>query len=412
MVTQKTLKQIRNDLNTSFSTFNSYYSVTSFIEREMKKRYLTSGFYTDDRCSTIYNEAVKYLEEAVNREYNRIAKQINEYIDDLKDSFEANHSYGSSDADTFTHVAIGAGAGLGAAILLGGPVGWMIGIGAGIAALYNSSEKKKELVNKILSIADKLNSEAIKKLSDVLDLYIVDDVVLLPPADVEAPFIEDEVIENLTSEQLEIKQFLEERGIQYLVHFTDASRIDSIKENGICSPKEGKRRGIKIIVNDNDISAHKAERYMKSTSDDYISLTITTMNEKVLSAYKARHGIKSAKRILIDARILWKEIESDRIYCDMNASSGSLHCGSDINALRAMFAPSVEQIKYNGERTVDTRNGKPKNVPTHKQAEILFQSRIDPKYFINSDELFGDNSDSNSGFSFSNNDIDDDDLPF
>ena len=411
MVTQKTLKEIRNNLNLSFSTFGSYNSVCSFVEKEMRNRYLTSGFYTDDRCSVVYNEAVKHLEEEVNYTYNKIAKQINEYIDDLNESFETSHSYGSSNADTFTHVAIGAGAGLGAAILLGGPVGWMVGIGVGLAALYNSSEKKKELINKIQSIADKLNGEAIKKLSDVLDLYIVDDVVLLPPLEVDDLLVEEESIEDLTPQQLEIKNFLEERGITYLVHFTDSSRVDSILKNGICSPKEAKKRGIKIIVNDNDISAHKAEKYMKSSNDDYISLTITTMNEKVLSAYKARHGIRNAKRILIDARILWKEIDNDRIYCNMNASSGSLFCGNDIKALEAMFAPSVEQIKFSGERTVDTRAGKPKNVPTHKQAEILFQSRVDPKYFINESELSNNSDYDNDGYEFVD-DLDDDDLPF
>lgn len=406
MVTQKTLKEIRNDLDSSFSTFGSSWSVISFVEKEMKKHYLTAGFYTDERCSIVYRAAVEHLENEVNSEYNRIAKQINEYIDDLEESFEANNNYGSSDADTFTHVAIGAGAGLGAAILLGGPVIWMVGIAAGIAALYNSNEKKKELINKILSIADKLNGEAIKKLSDVLDLYIVEDEVLLPPTNVEGLFVEEETVEDLTPVQLEIKQFLENRGIKYLVHFTDESSVASIRKNGICSRREGKRRGIKIRVNDNDVSAHKADKYMKSTSDDYISLTITTINEKVLSAYKARNGIRNAKRILIDASILWKEIDRDRIYCNMNASSRSLSCGNDIKALKAMFAPSVEQVKFSGERTIDTRSGKPKNVPTHNQAEILFQSYIDPKYFLNSYELEGNN------YEFSSSDFSDDDLPF
>lgn len=411
MVTQKTLKEIKNDLDSSFSTFSSYNSISSFVEKEMRNRYLTSGFYTDDRCSVIFNAAVKHLEEEVNNTYNKIAKQINEYIDDLNESFETNHSYGSSNVDTFTHVAIGAGAGVGAAILLGGPVGWMVGIGAGLAALYNSSEKKKELISKIQNIADILNGEAIKKLSDVLDLYIVDDVVMLPPPEVEDLLVKEEAIEDLTPQQLEIKNFLEERGIAYLVHFTDSSKVDSILKNGICSPKEAKKRGIKIIVNDNDISAHKAEKYMKSSSDDYISLTITTMNEKVLSAFKAKRRIRNVKRILIDARILWKEINNDRIYCNMNASSGSLSCGNDTKALEAMFAPSVEQIKFSGERTVDTRAGKPKNVPTHKQAEILFQSRVDPKYFINDSELNDDNNYDDGGYVFVD-DLNDNDLPF
>ena len=322
-------------------------------------------------------------------------------------TFEVNNSYDSSNVDTFTHVAIGAGAGLGAAIILGGPIGWMVGIGAGIASLYSSNEKKKNLINKILSIADKLNSEAIKKLSDVLDLYIINDDVLLPPPEIEDTYVEDEVIENLSPKQVEIKTFLEERGIVYLVHFTDESRLRSIKENGICSPKEGERRGIKILTNNDDnMSANVADKYMKSTRDDYISLTVTTMNEKVLSAFKATKKIKNEKRILIDASILWKEIDKDRIYCNMNASARSLKCGNDITAFKAMFAQTVEQIKFSGERTVDTREGKAKNVPTHKQAEILFQSNVDPKYIVNSIELFGNDDNLLNKISYL------DDLPF
>ena len=121
---------------------------------------------------------------------------------------------------------------------------------------------------------------------------------------------------------------------------------------------------------------------MKSTNDDYISLSITEMNEKVLSAFKARHGIKQVKRILIDASILWKEIDNDRIYCNMNASAGSLSCGNSFKNLEDMFSPSIEQVKYTGEKIFSTRIGKDTNITTHSQAEILWQSNVDPKYII------------------------------
>jgi len=403
MVTQQTLKNIRNNLTSSFSTFNSSSKIASFVQSEMKKQFLLANFYTDEKCSAIYRKAIEYLEEEVNKSYNNIAKQINEYIDDLNKSFETSNVYSPSDADTLKHIAIGAGAGLGAALILGGPIGWLAGIGFAAGAVFNSEKKKNELFNRIKNAADKLNGEAIKKLRDILDLFIVEDVLLLPPS--KEIFLSSNVVGNdgLTKEQIEIKEFLEEREIRYLIHFTDESKVNSIRKNGICSPKEGEKRGIKIDINNDDTkSAHKAEKYMKSTPDDYISLTITAMNEKVLSRFKYDHKIKRPVRILIDASILWKEIEKDRIYCNMNAAAGSLSCGNSIDDFKAMFAPRVEQINYYLKRSVDDRekDKRPKNVATHTQAEILFQSNVDPKYLF-----FDDNVSMN-------NDLNINDLPF
>lgn len=414
MVTQQTLKNIRNNLSSSFSTFNSSSKIASFVQSEMKKQFLLTNFYTDEKCSVVYKKAIEYLEEEINKSYNNIAKQINEYIDDLNKSFETSSVYQPSDADTLKHIAVGAGAGLGAALILGGPVGWLAAIGFAAGAVFNSEKKKNELINRIKNAADKLNGEAIKKLRDVLDLFIVEDVLLLPPS--KEIFSPSNIVDNngLTKEQIEIKEFLEEREIKYLVHFTDESKVNSIRKNGICSPKEGEKRGIKIDVNNDDTkSAHKAEKYMKSTPDDYISLTITMMNEKVLSRFKHDHKIKRPVRILIDANVLWKEIDKDRIYCNMNASAGSLSCGNSIDDFRAMFAPQVKQINYHLERSINDRekDKRPKNVATHIQAEILFQSNVDPKY------LFFDNSEHVSGNThkmdfYSSDVLDCDDLPF
>ena len=411
MVDQQTLKNIRNNLNSSFSIFRLPSQISTFVEREMQKQFFFSWHYTDDRCLFVYKKAVEYLEAEVNKIYNEIAGQINEYIDDLNKTFETNCLYGSSDADALTHIAVGAGAGLAAAILLSGPIGWFVAIGSVAGAVVNSNKKKQELISKIKKDADTLNGEAIKKLAEVLDLYIVDDALLSVPEQALQPIVSVDDNDNLTKEQIEIKHFLEEREIKYLVHFTDECNIDSIRKNGICSPKEGRKKGIKIVVNNNEQkSAHKAEKYMKSTPDDYISLTITTMNEKVLSKFKYEHKIKHAERILIDASILWKDIDKDRIYCNMNASARSLSCGNNLDAFRAMFAQRVEQMNYDSIKTIDNREGKPKNVATHKQAEILFQSNVDPKYlYFGNNKLIKNNVNEDD---CSSSDLDFDDLPF
>ena len=382
MVTQETLKTIRENLYSTFSTFTTELEIKSFVEKEMKV-FFAPGLYTDNKCSTVYDKAIKHLEKDIKEKYDNIANQINEYIDEINKEFQTDHTYSQSNADTLAHIAVGAGAGLGAAILFGGPVGWMIGIGAGIAAIYSSEKKKKELISRIKHEASKLNDEIIQKIKDILDLYIIDDEVLLPVATEEIIEFSVDMIENLSDKQIEIKTFLENRGIKYLVHFTDSKNYDSIQKYGICSPKEGKKLGLCMPINNIDISSHRADKYMKSTNDDYISLSITEMNEKVLSAFKARNKIKQVKRILIDANILWKEINNDRIYCNMNASAGSLSCGNSFKNLEDMFSPSIEQVKYTGEKILSTRIGKDTNITTHSQAEILWQSNVDPKYIIN-----------------------------
>ena len=384
MVTQQTLKELRKSLPVRFNRFLYEYEITRFVENSMRRQgYFFSNVYDDNKCANIYEDAMHHLEQEIATEYKKIAEVINEYIDGLNGEIEIDHSYRESNISTLTHVAVGAGIGLGAAILLGGPIAWGAGIGAVVFGLINSNEKKKELIGRIQQSASRINKEAIGKIEAILDTYIIPDALLLPPPTERIGRVQKEKpIEVLTPQQTAIKRFLDDRGIKYLLHFTDEKSYSSIMRNGICSVKEARTRGIRINVNDNGISAHRAERYMKSTSDDYISLTITNINESVLVAFKARRGIKNVKRILIDASILWKEIGRDRIYCNMNASSGSLECGSDLASLEAMFAPYVEQIKYTGERVSFNRVGKPRNIPTHNQAEILFQGMVEPKYFV------------------------------
>ena len=413
MVTQDSLKQIRKRLKTTFSTFNTERSVRDFVEREMAKKYLVKVVYTDNRCETIYQEAIKYLEKKINDEYQRIATIINEYISSLDSYLDINENYNSSDTDTFTRLAVGAGAGYIAALVLEGPIGWMIGLGVGIATAYNSYKKKNELINKILNTSRRLNEEVINKISNILDIYIVEDDILLPPKKLDNNDLLEDYDNDLTFEQNQIKNYIKKRGIKYLVHFTDAKNIDSILKNGLCSPREGKKRGIKIFVNDSGKTAHRAEKYMKSSPDDYISVTITTMNVDVLSAFKGRNNIRHVKRILIDPSILRREKFKDVIFCNMNASSRDVDCGNDIEAFENMFALFVEQVKSNGNRIVEERisRHKPDNVPTHRQAEILIQSNIHPIYFLNTDELKTDGDDSYADSPFGSN-SNDNDLPF
>ena len=70
-------------------------------------------------------------------------------------------------------------------------------------------------MDKTLEELDKIISDLEKKVSKI----IIDD--------------NEDII--LSEEQKKIKKFLDEHGIRYLIHFTDAKNIPSIKENGILS---------------------------------------------------------------------------------------------------------------------------------------------------------------------------------
>ena len=74
----------------------------------------------------------------------------------------------------------------------------------------------------------------------------------------------------LTAKQLEIKSFLDERRIKYLIHFTDAENIQSIRENGILSVEQLKNTGLSFKANDEN-------RYEAAL--DYISLSVSGINQ-------------------------------------------------------------------------------------------------------------------------------------
>lgn len=389
MISQSRLKTLKKSLDNKFNVLTTSYSVQNYIESWMRKNHeYSSGLFTDSRCSEAYRDAVSYIESEVNSRYTKIAEEINTEIDELNSIISYSSNSSSFSDFNLEHLAVGAGAGLGAAILLGGPVGWLVGIGALFGAAYNSSQKKKELINRILDIAEKINNEAINKISDILNKLILPEPKKIAIKKAIAPQIQvvsEHETQVLFTEQSAIKNFLEKRGIKYLVHFTDKKNYDSIMKNGILSISEAGRRGIFVNIKDNNISSHKVDSIMKSDNRDYISLSVTNVNKDLIRAYRASGRINNVIVIYIDSRILWEDIEKDRIYCNMNASKNEVSFGRGLDSFENMFAPIVSQTDFmTGIKTTYDRNrdGRKQNETTNPRAEILFEKRVDPKYFI------------------------------
>ena len=389
MISQSRLKTLKKSLNNKFNVLTTSYSVQNYIESWMRKNHeYSSGLFTDSRCSEAYRDAVSYIESEVNSRYTKIAEEINTEIDELNSIISYSSNSSSFSDFNLEHLAVGAGAGLGAAILLGGPVGWLVGIGALFGAAYNSSQKKKELINRILDIAEKINNEAINKISDILNKLILPEPKKIAIKKAIAPQIQvvsEHETQGLSTEQFAIKNFLEKRGIKYLVHFTDKKNYDSIMKNGILSISEAGRRGIFVNIKDNNISSHKVDSIMKSDNRDYISLSVTNVNKDLIRAYRASGRINNVIVIYIDSSILWEDIGKDRIYCNMNASKNEVSFGRGLDSFENMFAPIVYQTNFmTGIKTTYDRNrdGRKQNETTNPRAEILFEKRVDPKYFI------------------------------
>lgn len=389
MPSQQALIKIRNNLSSTFSVFNDSFSVTRYVENKMKA-YSFSGVYTDSRCEDILKDAIKLIEEDVNDKYLSIVKKINEFLDELIEISYDGPVPGNYSQDDFNHLAIGAGVGLATAIAFGGPIGWLVGIGLGGAALFNSSQKKKGLINRIVEIANKLNSEAIEKLESVLNKLIIP-----PPKAIkkkQKPVISDEAISSgkaLTEKQLRIKNFLENKGIVYLVHFTDADNLPSIRKNNLLSVNEGKRRGVPIKIYDNGLSSHKIENTLFVDRKDYLCLSVTSLNLDLVRMYKYRHNINKVAVFYIDASILWKEINNDRVYCDRNASASSVKFGRSLEDFEKMFSEEISFITFDGGVRDNNRfvDGRADNETTNNQAEIWYYGSIDFEEYVKGCEL-------------------------
>ena len=185
---------------------------------------------------------------------------------------------------------------------------------------------------------------------------------------------ETDTLVKLTNAQLEIKSFLEKRNIKHLVHFTDSKNVESIKRHGILSVQQLMDRG--MVFRRNDFG-----RYDNML--DYISLSITNPNLVLLSSYISKGTIDDVKVVIIDATILYKEINTPRIYCDRNAANGTCKKGSSIHHFENMFVETLEyQTPSTGKLYSYNRAIKRPNDTTDPQAEILFYRRIDPKYIL------------------------------
>jgi hypothetical protein len=200
--------------------------------------------------------------------------------------------------------------------------------------------------------------------------YILEDLrskVELPKAEENQP---------LSEEQVSIKNFLDERRIHYLVHFTDKKNIENIKSKGILSVEQLKSENVLYVSNDEN---------RKDNEPDYISLSVSGINQYVYKTFRySNQTIEHGVAVVIDAKMLYKEIDTPRIYCNTNAATAEANKGDSLDAFMAMFADVVEYSTLSGGNREINRNTENRNSfePTDIQAEILWNKRVSADYIL------------------------------
>ena len=157
------------------------------------------------------------------------------------------------------------------------------------------------------------------------------------------------------------------RRINSLIHFTAASNINSILQNGILS---------KATLNQYHIEHAYNDEMRLDGFPNSISLSIEFPNYSMFSKYRIYDSnSKDMVIIQIDPRVL---LDKDCAFYYTNAASKDFHNVNpqslkDYGAWSSMFAENYKGIQRN-------QLNLPSNYTTHPQAEVLCFNKIEPHY--------------------------------
>ena len=167
------------------------------------------------------------------------------------------------------------------------------------------------------------------------------------------------------SDLSQIVNFIKNRNIQNIYHFTNINNLESIIKNGILSRDELENKSIAYNYNDN------------KRIDGYTNASCFSIE---FPNYKMFYGLKVKSEnqwcvIELDSSLLY---EKDCIFCRHNAAS-SEELNRDINSRKGIVGlESMFCEEYNG---LDRFNlNIPTYYPTNPQAEVLIFGKVEPKY--------------------------------
>lgn len=324
-----------------------------------------------DHVSKQFNE---YMQEEIKKRIDDIIKVIGVYSFNYEISSEANMSDSIDNYARNGAIAGGLG-GAGLILLLEGmlgPIGW---IAAGLTAIGGYLFGQNKAIEKIIQTLyenaikaqDSISSEIERTIDRILekDNNVVENVIL-----------PNNLI--LSSEQLAIKKYIEERNIKYLVHFTNIKNIPTIKKYGLLSVN---------LLNKNNIEFSRNDFNRFDNYPDGISISITHINESLYNKFRIQNKLSEYVIIKIDPSILYLE-PNKRIYCQTNAATTNGKKGESLIDFKEMFAEFVSYENTSGYHEFN-RKYLSINETTDSQAEILWFDNVPLKYLCINDEWLG-----------------------
>lgn len=166
----------------------------------------------------------------------------------------------------------------------------------------------------------------------------------------------------LNRNQLEIKNFLQERDIDELIHFTCVDNLESILSNGLLSLEDLYYNQIHYYYNDENRLEHK---------DNAICLSISFPNYKMFYKYRMKSNTEWCV-IGLNSSILY---EKNCLFCKTNAASYYETHRSDYEK---RYLSGLKQLFDDDEYRNNV--GLHKSFTTDPQAEVLVLDKIEPLY--------------------------------
>jgi len=228
-------------------------------------------------------------------------------------------------------------------------------------SLYKEDDIKREKSRRIAA-EDKSqrdlpssNNAIVEQLNNLQPQSSNKDVAVTPPSKVFSPKIL----------RPEYADFLDERGVKYLVHFTGADNLASIFKHGIVPRFEHKILGLNSIYND----SQRLDGHLDATS-----FTFSFPNYKFLFSLRNKFPERDFAALFVDAKVV----------CELRAAFYSTNAAS-FSVTRSLSHESIDALKLMFE---DPHCGMPSrhelSIPnfctTDPQAEVLVYGTIPAKY--------------------------------
>ena len=182
---------------------------------------------------------------------------------------------------------------------------------------------------------------------------------------------------ELKQNYLEFQDEIEQRGIEYLIHFTPAINLLSIFEQGKLLSR--------ALLEQFDIDQTDIFDYVEFTDEirfddkSYINLSIQHPNSFLFNRFRQKTAEESHIFwcvLKIDKKYIY---QTDTLFSVTNAANShnkrNVGVTGDISKFRMLFANSLQIVTSYNSRTV-SRNNLTGKYPTDEQAEVLVKNEI------------------------------------